>query len=52
MFIGRTDAEAPMLWPPDVKPWLIEKVRDERNKEVNLTAALSGRLALMLCVRA
>ena len=27
IFIGRTDAEAetPILWPPDVKYWLIEK---------------------------
>ena len=27
MFIGRTDAEAeaPILWPPDVKNWLMEK---------------------------
>ena len=25
MFIGRTDAEAPILWPPDAKNWLIEK---------------------------
>ena len=27
MFIGRTDAEAetPILWPPDVKSWLIWK---------------------------
>ena len=25
MFIGRTDAEAetPILWPPDVKKWLL-----------------------------
>ena len=27
IFIGRTDAEAeaPILWPPDAKSWLIEK---------------------------
>ena len=25
IFIGRTDAEALILWPPDVKNWLIEK---------------------------
>ena len=27
IFIGRTDAEAetPILWPPDVKNWLMEK---------------------------
>ena len=25
IFIWRTDAEAPILWPPDMKKWLIEK---------------------------
>ena len=25
IFIGRTDAEAPILWPPEAKSWLIEK---------------------------
>ena len=25
IFIGRTDAEAPILWPPDEKSWLIRK---------------------------
>ena len=25
IFFGRTDAETPILWPPDVKSWLIEK---------------------------
>ena len=30
LFIGRTDAEAetPILWPPDVKDWLIGKDPD------------------------
>ena len=30
VFIGRTDAEAetPVLWPPDVKSWLIWKDPD------------------------
>ena len=30
VFIGRTDAEAeaPILWPPDVKSWLIGKDTD------------------------
>ena len=28
MFIRRTDAKAPILWPPDVKSWLIEKDHD------------------------
>ena len=25
MFIGKTNAEAPILWPPDVKSWLFGK---------------------------
>ena len=28
IFVGRTDAEAPILWPPDVKSWLIGKDPD------------------------
>ena len=34
MFIGRTDAEAetPILWPPDVKNWLIRKDPDARKE--------------------
>ena len=28
IFIGRTDAEAPLLWPPDAKNWLIWKSPD------------------------
>ena len=28
MFIGRTDAEAPILWPPDEKNGLIGKDPD------------------------
>ena len=28
IFIGRTDAEAPILWPPDVKNRLIGKDTD------------------------
>ena len=31
IFIGRTDAENPILWPPDVKNWLIGKDPDARN---------------------
>ena len=30
LFIGRTDAETPMLWPPDAKRWLIRKDPDVR----------------------
>ena len=29
IFIGRTDAEAPILWPPDAKSQLIEKDTDD-----------------------
>ena len=28
IFIGRTDAEAPILWPPDAKNWLTGKDSD------------------------
>ena len=28
IFIGRIDAETPILWPPDVKSWLIGKDPD------------------------
>ena len=28
IFIGRNDAEAPILWPPDTKTWLIGKDLD------------------------
>ena len=28
MFIGKTDAEAPVLWPPDAESWLIWKDPD------------------------
>ena len=30
IFTGRTDAEAPILWPPDVKSWFIGKDPDAR----------------------
>ena len=37
IFIGRTDAEAPILWPPDAKSWLTGKDpdagKDWRQKE-------------------
>ena len=37
LFIGRTDAEAPILWSPNVKSWLIRKDpdvgKDGRQKE-------------------
>ena len=28
IFIGKTDAEATILWPPDAKSWLIGKDSD------------------------
>ena len=28
IFIGRTDAEAPILWPPNARNWLVEKDPD------------------------
>ena len=40
ILIGRTDTEAPILWPPDVKSWLIGKDPDagkdwgQKEKEV------------------
>ena len=43
MFIGRTDAEAetPIIWPPDVKNWLIWKHpdagKDWRQEEKGMT---------------
>ena len=37
IFIGRTDAEAPIIWPPDLKSWLMGKDpdtgKDWRQKE-------------------
>ena len=41
IFIGRTDAETPILWPPDAKNWLIGKDpdarRDWRQEEKGMT---------------
>ena len=41
IFIGRTDAEAPILWPPDPKSWLIGKDpdvgKDWRQEEKGIT---------------
>ena len=41
IFIGRIDGEAPVLWPPDVKSWLIGKDpdagKDWRREEKGLT---------------
>ena len=42
IFIGRTDAEAPVLWPPDAKNQLIRKDpgagRDGRQEKKGMTA--------------
>ena len=42
IFIGRNDAEAPILWPSDVKDWLIGKDPDAgedwRQKEKRVAA--------------
>ena len=41
--MGRSDAKAPVLWPPDVKSWLIGKDpdagKDWRQEEKGLTEA-------------
>ena len=50
IFIGRTDAEieAPLLWPPDVKSWLIRidpdagKIEGRRRREQQRTRWLDG----------
>ena len=41
VFTGRTDVEAPILWPPDAKSWLIRKDpdagKDWRQEEKGMT---------------
>ena len=41
IFVGRTNAEAPILWPPDVRSWLIRKDpdpgKDWRQEEKGMT---------------
>ena len=41
VLIGRTDAETPILWPPDAKNWLIGKDpnsrKDWRQEEKEMT---------------
>ena len=41
IFIGRTDAEAPILWPPDAKNWHIgedpDAGKDGRQEEKGMT---------------
>ena len=38
MFIGRTDAEAeaPIIWLPDVNNWFIKKTKQNKQKKTNL----------------
>ena len=48
IFIGRTEAETPILWPPDVKSWLIWKDSDaEKNwrQEDRGTRGLDGLMS-------
>ena len=46
IFIGRTDAQAPILWPPHVKYWLIRKDpdagKDWRQEEKWMTDEMVG----------
>ena len=41
IFIGRTDPESPIFWPPDMKSWLIRKDsgsgKDSRQEEKGMT---------------
>ena len=49
IFIGRTKAEAPILWPPDAKNWLIRKDldagKDWRQGEKGTTEDKKGWMA-------
>ena len=50
IFIGRTDAEAPILWPPDTRSWLIRKDpdagKDWRQEEKGVNRGWDGWMAL------
>ena len=58
IFIGRTDAEAeaPILWPPDAKSWLIRKDPDagqdwrweKRTTENNMVGGITDSTDMML----
>ena len=39
IFIGRTDAEAPILWPPDTKSWFIGK----KKKKTLMLGKIEGK---------
>ena len=54
MFIGRTDAEAPILWPPDAKSWLsfektlmLGKIEERRRRGWQRVRWLDGITNLM-----
>ena len=44
IFIGKTDAEveAPILWPPDVKNWLLRKIEGRRRRGQQRMRCLDG----------
>ena len=44
IFIGKTDAEveAPILWPPDVKNWLLRKIKGRRRRGQQRMRCLDG----------
>ena len=48
IFFGRADAEAPILWPPDAKSWLIGKDpyagKDWRKENKGMTEQLNNTL--------
>ena len=47
IFIGRTEAEAPILWPPDAKNWLIGKIEGGRRRGWQRMRWLDGISASM-----
>ena len=45
IFTGRTEAEAPILWPPDAKSWLIEKDPDAgKDQEQEENVVTEGKM--------
>ena len=58
IFIGRTDAEAPILWPPDAKNWflektlMLEKIEGRRRRErqrMRLLDSITDSMDMSLC---
>ena len=41
VFIGRTEAEAPILWPPDAKSWLT--IKDPAAEKIEAKGEEDGR---------